>query len=259
MIDEIRAAGDHLLDVLVAEKAVNYSRFYNSDPAAETALVEGVWKHLESQPVKLRGELEDHHREAIVNEGHLLVEWAAWQLDSLGVVTIETLEGTKLIDGEPDYRITLTGAGEKFLKEGRPFGYRHVDSRFLARGASEWLIMFLYEGGEGETITLRHAMDPYHFAPDDAIVDDCKNAYPPGSPAYAWAYEVSLWHHARSKHVEPVPEDDTQRRAWEELVARPHLFSMWVVKDAPLWDVPFKLVRWVNADQLQLVGWIGGE
>src|SRR5438270_659927 len=110
----IKAAGDHLLDVLAAEKAVDYSRFYTSEPAAEAAMFEGVWKHLEAQPPEIRGELEDHDRRAIIDEGHLLVEWAAWQLASLGVVTIETLDGTELIDGEPDYRITLTDRGSKF-------------------------------------------------------------------------------------------------------------------------------------------------
>src|SRR4051812_16071096 len=98
MTDQIRAAGDHLLDVLAAEKSVNYSRFYNDAPETEEALVRGVMRHLTAQAAKDGEEVEDWVEDDVRNEGHLHIEWAAWQLVSRGVVAIEPLEGTKLID-----------------------------------------------------------------------------------------------------------------------------------------------------------------
>jgi hypothetical protein len=114
---QIKAAGDYLLSVLKAEKKVVYSRFYNAEPGTDVALVHGMWPFLMSQAVGHRGELDDSDRERLLEEAPLLLEWAAWQLVDLGAVKT-ALKGSKLIDGEPDFRIELTERGMRFIEEG---------------------------------------------------------------------------------------------------------------------------------------------
>ena len=92
MRSQIKAAGDYLLSVLEAELEVAYSRFYNAEPGTDVALVDGMWPFLMSQPVEHRGELDDGDKEGLREEAHMLLEWAAWQLEDLGVVKITTLE-----------------------------------------------------------------------------------------------------------------------------------------------------------------------
>ena len=256
----IKAAGDYLLSVLEADRAVSYSRFYNDDPGTDVALAEAMRPFLVSQPVEDRGELGEGVEDDLVEEAHVLLDWAAEQLADLGVVTITPLQGTRLIDGEPDFRIELTERGRRFLEEGESFGYRMPSgTRFDAREASAWMISFLYEGGPGQTLTLRDVMDPAYTLGDTMVTDDWGNEYPPESNTYAWAFEVCLWHHARSKHIEPVFKDEAQREAWEDhlrhehLPPRPDLDS-----ERLLWDVPFRLVEGVEPDGVQHVGRIGG-
>ena len=161
MQSQIKAAGDYLLSVLKAEKEVVYSRFYNAEPGTDVALVHGMWPFLMSQPVEQRGELDDGDKERLLEEAHVLLEWAAWQLEDLGVVKITTLKGSKLIDGEPDFRIELTERGMRFIEEGETFGYREPENtRFDVSEASRWMLSFLHEGGPGQTLTLRDMMDP---------------------------------------------------------------------------------------------------
>ena len=118
MRSQIKAAGDYLLSVLEAELEVAYSRFYNAEPGTDVALVDGMWPFLMSQPVEQRGELDDGDKEGLREEAHMLLEWAAWQLEDLGVVKITTLSGSELIDGEPDFRIELTERGTALHRGG---------------------------------------------------------------------------------------------------------------------------------------------
>ena len=95
MRSQIKAAGDYLLSVLEAELEVAYSRFYNAEPGTDVALVDGMWPFLMSQPVEHRGELDDGDKEGLLEEAHMLLEWAAWQLADLGIVKITTLPGLR--------------------------------------------------------------------------------------------------------------------------------------------------------------------
>ena len=225
MQSQIKAAGDYLLSVLKAEKEVVYSRFYNAEPGTNAALVHGMWPFLMSQPVEQRGELDDGDKERLREEAHVLLEWAAWQLEDLGVVKITTLKGSELIDGEPDFRIELTERGMRFIEEGETFGYREPENtRFDVSEASRWMLSLLHDGEPGQTLTLRDMMNPeYQLFDVTMVTDDCGNEYPHGSNTYAWGFEVCLWHHARSKHIEPLFDDETQREAWEEHLRHQHL------------------------------------
>ena len=225
MRSQIKAAGDYLLSVLEAELEVAYSRFYNAEPGTDVALVDGMWPFLMSQPVEHRGELDDGDKEGLREEAHMLLEWAAWQLEDLGVVKITTLSGSELIDGEPDFRIELTERGLRFIEEGKTFGYREPENtRFDVSEASRWMLSLLHAGEPGQTLTLRDMMNPeYQLFDVTMVTDDCGNEYPHGSNTYAWGFEVCLWHHARSKHIEPLFDDETQREAWEEHLRHQHL------------------------------------
>jgi hypothetical protein len=110
MVSEIKAAGDYLLSVIKTDKEVTYSRFYNAEPGTDVALARAIWPFLRAQPAELRGELNEGGEERLVEDAHVLLEWAAEQLSDLGVVNITTLEGTRLIDGEP-YAFGQTGLG----------------------------------------------------------------------------------------------------------------------------------------------------
>ena len=72
-------------------------------------------------------------------------------------------------------------------------------------------------------------------------------------------FEVCLWHHARSKHIEPLFGEETQREAWEEHLRHHHLPPRpGSSVDRVLWHVPFRLVEGVDPDHVQHVGLIGG-
>jgi hypothetical protein len=260
MLTQIRAAGAYLLQVLKTEEQVPYSRFYNASPGTASALAEGMWPFLMAQPAEDRGELDDVNKESLRDEGHVVLEWAAEQLADLGVVKITTLEGTELIDGEPDFRIELTERGNRFIEEGESFRYRRPEGeRFDVSGTSEWLLSFLEAGGPGQTLTLRDVMDLGDSDGEVHVVDDWGNRYPLGSNTYAWAFEVCLWHHARNNHIAPAFTDEAQRRAWEEHLRHQHLPPRPCL-DRPrlLWDVQFRLVDGVDLGSVQHVGWIGG-
>jgi hypothetical protein len=243
-----------------AEKDVMYSRFYNAVPGTDVALVDGIWPFLMSQPVEDRGELDDGDKEGLLEEAHMLLDWAAWQLEDLGVVEITTLDGSELIDSEPDFRIELTKRGTRFIEAGETFGYREPEStRFDVSEASRWMLSFLHEGGLGQTLTLRDMMDPAYNFGETMVTDDCGNDYPHGSNTYAWGFEVCLWHHARNKHIEPLFGDEAQREAWEEHLRHQHLPPRPDCSvSRPLWNVPFRLVEEVDPDHVQHVGSIGG-
>jgi hypothetical protein len=178
MRSQIKAAGDYLLSVLKAEKDVVYSRFYNAELGTDVALVHGMWPFLMSQPVQHRGELDESDKERLLAEAHLLLEWAAWQLVDPGAVKITTLKGSKLIDGEPDFRIEPTERGMRFIEEGGTFGNREPENtRFNVSEASRWMLSFLQKGRPGQTLTLRDVMDPaYNLFSVTMVTDDCGQA-----------------------------------------------------------------------------------
>ncbi|MFO0796050.1 MAG: hypothetical protein U0804_01170 [Gemmataceae bacterium] len=253
----IRAAGHHLLDVLAAEKAVNYSRFYNLDRGCDVALAAALWGHVERTGNESGYEGPGDY--SLVEYCHILVEEGAWQLEDLGVVSI-VFQQTPLADGEPDFRITLTERGEEFLSEGRPLGFHRYGSRTRATEASEWLVAFLDGGGPGQTLTLREVMKFGASDGDVSVTDEDGNRYGPETRSYAWAFEVSMWHHTRCGNIEPVFETPDQRRAWEAFFAEnQYLFPRpELAEPHPLWDVPFRLTA-KDTEAVQHVGWIGGE
>jgi hypothetical protein len=104
----MKPAGDYLLGILKAEGSVPFSRFYNDDTDyAALAKAAGVDESY-----------EDH--------AHILIEFAAGQIEAAGLVSFTQLEAT-LIDGERDYAITLTDKGRSFLVSGQRFRYRDMN------------------------------------------------------------------------------------------------------------------------------------
>lgn len=105
---DVEPAGNYLLGILRAEGSVPYSRFYNDDTDyAALAAAAGI---------------ADAHED----QAHVLIEFAAGQLERAGLVSFTPLD-TELIDGEHDYTIALTDKGREFLASGRPFRYRDMD------------------------------------------------------------------------------------------------------------------------------------
>jgi hypothetical protein len=204
--------------------------------------------------------LGEGDRERLFEEAHLFLEWAAWQLADLGVVKITAGDGSKLIDGEPDFRIEFTERGRRFIEDGEMFGYHGPEgTRFDVSEASRWMLDFLEAGGPGQTLTLRDVMDLGYTDGEVNVTDDCGNVYPPESNTYAWGFEVCLWHHAQKGHIEPVCGDEAQREAWEEHLRHQHLPPRPdLARPQPLWDVPFRLVEGVDPGQVQHVGSIEG-
>jgi hypothetical protein len=101
-VEGIRATGLYLLEVLKTEKAVCYSRFYNAAPGTEERLAAGALPFVENP--------EGCNADELREEGHGMLDDAAWQLEDLGVVRIIFLDDL-LIDGEPDFAIHLTERG----------------------------------------------------------------------------------------------------------------------------------------------------
>jgi hypothetical protein len=251
-IEGIRATGLYLLEVLKAEKFVRYSRFYNAIPGTDERLVAGV------MPFVVNTESCD--AEDLREEGHVMLEFAAWQLLDLGIVRITFLDD-RLIDGERDFRVELTEKGAHLLAERLSFHFRRPEYWITARPASEWLISLLEAGGEGQELTLRDVMDSGHSDGDVAIDDDCGNTYRLGTRTYAWAFEVSLWHHARAGHIEPVFKTTEQDRLWSDFVGKTGRPSPPDIgAPQPLWDIPFRLADAVYAGKVQVVhvGKVGG-
>ncbi|HEY7326634.1 MAG TPA: hypothetical protein VH592_03270 [Gemmataceae bacterium] len=71
---------------------------------------------------------------------------------------------------------------------------------------------------------------------------------------FAWAFEVSLWHHARAGHIESASETAEQETLWSEFLARREAPSPPDMKAAqPLWQIPFRLTDAVHGSQLRIV------
>jgi hypothetical protein len=245
MIEGIRATGHYLLEVLKSEKVVRYSRFYNDTPGTEERLVAGA------MPFVVDSEACD--AEELRDEGHWLLELAAWQLEDLGIVRIKELD-EDLVDGYPDFQIELTEKGAQVVVDGRTFRFRSPRYWITATPASEWLILLLEAGGEGMELTLRQVMDSGHSDGDVAIDDDYGNTYRLGTSTFAWAFEVSLWHHARAGHIEPACKTAEQEKLWSEFVAKPGRPALPDMNaPQPLWHIPFRLAAAVHAGKVQVV------
>ncbi len=98
----IAQAARHLLSVLLENRSILYSHFYDGTEETEARICEGIGISLEDG--------EWYSAEALIDN-------AAAQLEQQGIVELDWLE-TRLVDGEPDYRITLTTAGQKALQAG---------------------------------------------------------------------------------------------------------------------------------------------
>lgn len=245
MIEGIRATGRYLLELLKSVKVVRYSRFYNNTPGTEDRLVAGA------MPFVVDSEACD--ADDLREEGHVLLEFAAWQLEDLGIVQIEELDEI-LMDGYPDFQIELTEKGAQVLADGLAYRFRSPNYWITAFPASEWLIIFLEAGEAGMEVTLWDVMELGDSDGDIRIEDDYGNAYRLGTRSFAWAFEVSLWHHARAGHIEPACETAEQEKLWSEFIAqagRPDRPD--ANPSRPLWHIPFRLADAVYRGQVQVV------
>lgn len=242
-VDGIRATGLYLLEVLKAEKAVNYSRFYNEAPETEERLIADVLPFVSDSEYCTDEDLRE--------EAHVMLDFAAWQLEDLGMVRITFLDET-LIDGEHDFRIELKEKGMRVLEEGLRFRFHGPELSIGASPASEFLIAFLEAG---EMLTLREVMEYGNSDGSVVIRDDCGNEYRLGTRTYAWAFEVTLWHHTREGHIEPACDTAEQEKLWSEFVgqsgrpSRPHIIS-----SRALWDIPFRLAVAPGEVEIRHVG-----
>jgi len=242
-LDGIRATGLYLLEALKAEKTVRFSRLCERLRADDTAL-SGVEKGAE------RVDLQQ----------------AAWQLKDLGIVRLTSLDESlldpdlirlawpetseeflaRLQKSNPDFLIELTERGERALAEGLNYRFRDPDSRIKARAASEWLIGIL-SARRGDTLTLRQVMEGGQSDGKAVVRDDCGNEYGLGTDTYAWAFEATLWHHARAGNILPACGSAEHEQVWSEFVGRAERPRR---PDAgasqPLWDIPFRLADMVD-------------
>lgn len=242
-IDGIRAMGQFLLEALKAEKVIRYSHLCERLQPDER-LAGGTM-----QPALDKG------------SGHVDLEQAAWQLKDLGVVRITHLDESlvdpdpyrlawpelseefvaRLQKSRPDFLIELTERGERALAEGLSFRFRDPGYRIKASPASEWLIGALH-AAKGESLALRRIMESGQADGGVVIRDDCGNDYGPGTESYAWAFEVSLWHHARAGNILPACRTAEQEKVWSDFVSRAECPTR---PDAgsphPLWDIPFRV------------------
>jgi len=247
--EEICAAGKYLLSVLSVERAVPYSRFYSFEEGRDVEVANGIFQHL-TDP-------DADDREALIEEGHLMVEWAAWQLQDFGALTKTTLE-TLLPDGEPDYLISITDRGRQVASGSIPFVFHSYGSGFYAREATDWLVNFAYHNDDVEEAFDFVAVREVGFQDGEVkVVDDGGNVYPPGSLPYEWAFEVSLWHLAKQGAIEVSSPIESQRKSWAAFLAKhPELFCHdEFLTDCP--DLKYRLVR--DPDKVSRVGWIGRE
>lgn len=248
-IDGIRAMGQFLLETLKAEKVVRFRRLCERLRTDESPVGGAVRSPLDK------------------GSGHIDLEYAAWQLKDLGVVRIR-YTGESVLDADlfpdipedvladwqkrrPDFLIELTEKGERVLAEGLKFRFRDPGYRIKAGPASQWLIGVL-DARRGETLTLREVMERGQSDGQVVIQDDCGNEYGQGTDSYAWAFEVSLWHHARAGLIVPACRTPEQEKTWSDFVSRTERPSH---PDAgapqPLWDIPFRLADAVIASELR--------
>lgn len=220
-LEGIRAMGLYLLDALKAEKMVRFSRLCERLRADES-LAGGA------TPSRVEKGAE-----------HVDLQEAAWQLKDLGVVRITNLDESlvdpdlyrlawpdiseefvaRLQKSRPDFLIELTDNGERVLAEGLSFRFRDPGYRIQARPASEWL-MGAFNAKRGETLTLRQVMEGGHSGGKVVVHDDCGNEYRLGTDTYAWAFEATLWHHARAGNIRPACRTAEQEQVWSEFVGR---------------------------------------
>jgi hypothetical protein len=244
-IEGIRATGLHLLDVLRQEKSVRYSRFYNDDPLTDVNLARAV--------VPLMDDPEEGDEEDIREQGHVMLEYAAWQLEDLGIVQITRVDST-LIDGEQDFKIALSDKGEQLSSRDIDFGFRGPDYSINARDASEWLICYL-EAAQPREVTLLETMEIGESEGDIVVTDDCKNEYGFGTGSYAWAFEVSLWHHAQRGIIEAWTQSAEETEIWKRFISqkeRPNFPS--IFEPHPVWQVPLRLTEAFVGSRFQHVG-----
>jgi hypothetical protein len=248
-LEGIRAMGLYLLDALKAEKTVRFSR-----------LCERLWA----------GEnLAGGATPSRVEKGaeHVNLQGAAWQLRDLGIVRIKSLDESllepdlyrlswpelseefvaRLQKSHPDFLIELTETGERILAEGLSFRFRDPGYRIQARPASEWLIGALDAARKEDALTLRQVMERGHCDGQVVVHDDCGNEYGPGTESYAWAFEASLWHHARAGHILSACRTAEQEQVWSAFVGsteRPRRPDAGTPR--ALWDIPFRLADGVD-------------
>lgn len=98
----IEQAARHLLVVIQDQGSILYSSFYDGCEETNARLCAGIGISLEDG--------EWYSAEALIDN-------AASQLEQQGIVQLDWLD-TRLVDDEPDYRITLTDLGRKSLRAG---------------------------------------------------------------------------------------------------------------------------------------------
>lgn len=105
--EQLKPAGAYLLGILKAAGEVRFSHFYNKETDyAALAAEAGI-------------------DESDEDNAHVLIEFAAGQLEGAGIVSFTTID-EKLIDGEDDYVIRLTDKGKELLAGGGAFRYRDM-------------------------------------------------------------------------------------------------------------------------------------
>ena len=106
----IELAGRHLLSILKSAPKIRYSEyFYDGSDETHERLMEALG-------------LEDdwyYSAEALVDD-------AAGQLDTMGLVTVTMLEET-MADGEQDYEIALTEKGKTLIASGKVPAFHGID------------------------------------------------------------------------------------------------------------------------------------
>lgn len=103
----IEQAARHLLAVLQTQGSVFYSSFYDGSEEANARLCQGIGISIDDG--------EWYSAEALIDN-------AAAQLEQQGIVELMWLE-TRLVDEEPDCRITLTDPGRSTLQAGTQLSF----------------------------------------------------------------------------------------------------------------------------------------
>ena len=98
----IEQAARYLLTVLLENRSILYSHFYDGTEETNARICEGIGISIEDG--------EWYSAESLIDN-------AAAQLEQQGIVQLDWLQ-TRLVDDEPDYRITLTDAGRMALQSG---------------------------------------------------------------------------------------------------------------------------------------------
>lgn len=243
----IHATGHYLWAILKSEHKVKYSRFYNDLADTADALINGAIQFIDKD--------DEDILEYLQEEGHVMLEYAAWQLEDFGVVKITRLTD-KLVDDDFDFLIELTPAGQQMPINGLLYSFHGAEHSIVATTASQWLIEFLDGCDNRQTLTLREVME-YGDSHGYIKIEDSyfANAYGIETGSYIWAFEVSLWHHAKEGNIQPICKDNAQRWLWVNMICRtnrpdrpsPNIYN-------PLWDVPFRLSSGLDTRKMNHVG-----